>query len=302
MKQSLLAGLQHDPIPFLMSAKQPAWVKYQTLVRLLKRPQDDPEVIRWRRARDASAEVLRIRSSQGPEGWFAGMPWMHIHEYPFIRLLDMGYGMEDKTVRRTARHLLDYQLPDGGYMHPAGRKVNVPNPKVGWAPCVSGYVTKSLMDLGLMGHKAVQASLRVMLHRQRATGGWICQHHEARFPYCILGGTPWVFACLVQAGLVTRSSPITKQAITVFCRHKDKIIRHGYHHDRCYRCDAALLLPWLHRVGMSPRHHLFRDLRQSIIASQREDGTWSFGGRQPVKRSAWYSIECVAALQDADSR
>ena len=56
---------------------------------------------------------------------------MHIHEYPFIRLLDMGYGMEDETVRRTVQHLLGYQLPDGGYMHPTGQKVNVPNPRVG---------------------------------------------------------------------------------------------------------------------------------------------------------------------------
>jgi hypothetical protein len=299
MQQSVLAGLRYDPVQFLMSAKQPAWVKYQTLVRLLGRAQDDPEVVYWRKERDASAEVLHIRSLQDPEGWFPGMPWMHIHDYPFLRLLDMGYGMEHETLRRTVENLLVYQLPDGGYMHPAGRNVNVPNPRVGWGACVSGYITKALMDLGLKEHPAVQNSLHVMLHRQRKTGGWICRHHQERFPYCILSGTPWVFACLVQAGLIPSRSGVTTRALTVFRRHEEKIICHGYHMDRCYRCDAALLLPWLHRVGMSHRHHLFRGLRQSLIQKQGEDGAWPFGGRRPVKRSAWYTIECVAALQAA---
>jgi len=300
MRQRVLAAVRYDPIPFLLSAKQPAWVKHQTLVRLLGRPEDDPEVIRWREERDGSEEVRHIRALQNPEGWFPGMPWMHIHEYPFLRLLDMGYGLEDETVRRTAQNLLEYQLPDGGYMHPSGRKVNIPNPKVGWAPCATGYITKSLMELGLAEHPAVQAALNVMLRRQRESGGWICRYHQDRYPYCILSGTPWVFVCLVQARLITRRSRVTERALAVFRRHKDKIIRHGYQMDRCYRCDAALLLPSLHQLGMSHRDRLFRDLRKSLVEKQAEDGTWSFGGRRPSKRSAWYTIECVAALQAAD--
>jgi hypothetical protein len=301
MKEPVLPRLRYDPLPFLMSDRQPPWIKYQTLVRLLKRPQEDAEVAHWRAMRDASAEVRRIRQRQGTEGWFPGMPWMHIHEYPFIRLLDMGYGLEDETVRRTADHLLQYQLPEGGYMHPAGRKVNIPTSRVGWGACVSGYVTKALMDLGLMEHPAVQTSLHVMLGRQRKTGGWICRHHQDRFPYCILGGTPWVFACLARAGLLTRRSGVTTRALAVFFRHKEKIIRHGYQKDRCYRCDEPLLLPSLHKVGVSHRHPLFRHLRASLLGKQRQDGGWPFGGKYSVQRSGWYSIECIAALQAVDS-
>jgi hypothetical protein len=297
MKQFAQTELRHDPIPFLMSAKQPAWVKYQTLIRLLKRPPDDPEVVRWRKERDASPLVKRIRAQQSRQGCFHSMPWLHVHEYPLHRMLDMGYGLEDKTIRRTVDNLLDYQLPDGGYMHPAGQKVNTPNPGIGWAPCVTGYVTKALMDLGLVSHPKVKASLDVMYSGQRENGGWICRHVGQRAPYCILSGTPWVFACLVQARLITRRSGITKRALSVFCDHKEKIVRHGYQMDRCYRCDEALLLPWLHKVGVSHRHYLFRDLRRSLLNKQREDGAWPFGGRRPVKRSAWYTIESVAALQ-----
>lgn len=286
---------RYDPASFLLREKQPAWLKYQTLVRLLKRPADDPEVVRWRDARDASPEVARIRALQGPEGWFPGMPWMHIHEYPFLRLLEMGYGLEDETVRRTVRNLLNYQLPGGGYMHPAGRRVNPLRPEWGWAACVTGYTTKALMDLGLTEHPAVRAALDVMLDGQQENGGWICDRNAQRgkFPYCILSGTPWVFACLVQAELISRRSRIATRALAVFCRHQEKIIRHGYQRDRCYRCDEALLLPSLHRLGLSHRHPLFRDLQESLVMKQRPDGTWPFRGH----RSAWYTLEAAAALQ-----
>jgi len=301
MTFSVAKGLQYDPIAFLLSARQPAWVKYQTLVRLLGRPVDDPEVVRWRRQRDASAEVKSIRAQQGPEGWFPGMPWMHIHKYPLHRLVDMGYDLTDRTVRRTVDNLLRYQLPAGGYMHPCGRTVNVPNPKVGWAACVTGYITKLLMDLGLARHPTLVAALDVMANEQRDSGGWICGHVGKRAPYCIISGTPWVFACLVQAGRITRRNLTTTRALSVFCHHKEKIIRHGYQADRCYRCDEALLLPALHEVGLSHRHHLFRDLRKALLDKQQDDGSWPFQSRRlPSKRSAWYTIEAVAALQTLD--
>ena len=79
----------------------------------------------------------------------------------------------------------------------------------------------------------------------------------------------------------------------MFCRHKEKIIRHGYQRDRCYRCDEALLLPALRMAGISDHHHLFRDLQRSLLSKQREDGAWEFRG----KRSAWYTIEVLAALR-----
>ena len=112
-------------------------------------------------------------------------------------------------------------------MHPTGPRVNVPNPKEGWAACVTGYVTKALMDLGLAEHPNVIQSLNVLLNGQNDDGGWICQRggpcvDESN---CIISGSPWVFRCLVQAGLIDIESPITKKAINMFDRYKKKIIR-----------------------------------------------------------------------------
>ena len=183
---SKLMDLRFDPIPFLLSPRQPAW--------------------------------------------------MHIHKYFFHQLLEMGYDVEDEAVRRATENLLNYQLPEGGYMHPTGKRVNTPESRLGWAPCMTGYVTKALLDLGLAHHPSVAKALEVMRTRQNFAGGWICRESPCVDECnCIISGTPWVLACLVQARMISREDSISQKAITLFSKFKREIVRHGYQHDRCFR-------------------------------------------------------------------
>ena len=207
-------------------------------------------------------------------------------------MLEMGYGLEDMTVKRAAENLMNYQLPGGAYMHPKGRKVNLPNSKIGWAACITGYVTHALIHLGFQKDPRVKTSLNVMLNKQRKNGGWICDTVGKDCPYCIKSGVPWVFRCLAEAELIDKKSPITKQVLKLINRHKKKIISHGYQRDNYYRCDEALLLPGLNAIGLSDSQHLVRDFRQSLINKQQPDGSWQFRG----KSSPWYTIEVLAAL------
>lgn len=292
----MIRDLRYDPSSYLCASRQPAWVRFQTLVKIIGRPEDDPEVTHWREKRNNSALVTRLRSKQASDGSFPCFPWMHIHEYHFHQMLEMGFGLDDTTVRLAVENLLNYQLPDGGYMHPVGRRVNVPKPEVGWAACVTGYVTYALMQLGFRDDPRVMAALDVMLKKQRDNGGWICNTVGKDAPYCILSGTPWVFRCLAEANVIDKRSKITQRALNVFSQHKQKIIRHGYQKDHYYRCDEALLLPALRAVGFSTRHDLVRDLRRSLIEKQQPDGSWFFRG----KSSPWYTIEVIQALCGKD--
>jgi hypothetical protein len=291
-------GLRFDPIPYLLSPRQPAWVRCQTHMRLLKASAEDPEVIKWRDRRDSSSLVLRIRAKQNRDGWFPCMPWMHIHEYYFHRLLEMGYDLTDEAVGRAAKQLLDYQLPDGGYMHPAGPRLNAPDPRVGWAACMTGYVVKALLDLGLGDHPNVLKALEVMKARQLVDGGWSCRDRPCVDECnCIISGTPWVFACLVQAGMIHSDDQIAQKAIDLFARFKGEIVRHGYQSDRCFRCDEALVLASLRGLGLSARNRLISALKSSLAKKQHPDGYWLFRG----KRSSWYTIEATLALHAAEN-
>lgn len=298
MKNNRFRNLRFDPLNFLLSARQPAWVKYQTYFRILDKEQDDPDVICWRKKRDESAVVTNIRAKQDKEGWFPCLPWMHIHKYYFHRLIEMGYGLEDDSVKKAAENLMDYQLPEGGYMHPTGPRVNMPNPQEGWAACATGYVTKALIDIGLRDHPKVIKTLDVLLNGQKYNGGWVCQRGGPCVDEssCIISGSPWSFSCLVEAHLINMDNPVAQKAIGMFARYKKDIIRHGYKKDRCYRCDETLLIPSLHGLGISKRDSLLRDLIGSLINKQQSDGSWHFRDRH----SSWYTIEALIALKRAE--
>ncbi len=287
-----LSLLKYDPIPFLMGPHQPAWVKYQTLVKILQRPKDDSEVIYLREKRDNSANVVRMRIKQNQDGSFPCLPWMHIHKYYFHQMLEMGYNLEDFTVSKAAENLLNYQLPNGGYMHPCGRYVNEPDPKVGWAACVTGYVTFALIELGFQNDYRVKSVIEFMYNEQRQNGGWICNTNGVYSPYCIKSGTPWIFLCLAVSGRINKNSQVAQKTLAIFKKHKNKIIRHGYKRDRFYRCDESLVLPALKLMGMTKKSDLIKDFTRSLIKKQEADGSWHFC----EKPSAWYTLEVLKAL------
>ena len=290
----MLSNLKYDPIQYLLGARQQAWIKYITLVKILNRSENDPDVKYFREKRDHSAIVKRIREKQHQDGSFPCMPWMHIHKYYFHQLLDMGFGSEDVAIKKGIKNLLNYQLPNGGYMHPCGRYVNVPNQNVGWGACVTDYVTHALMNLGFQNDRRVKIAVDAMLYKQRDNGGWICNTNGKHSPYCIKSGTPWVFRCLAMSGLINRDSRITEKALSIFKKHKRKIIRHGYQKDNFYRCDEALLLPALYSVGLPQNHSLVKYFTNSLLKKQQPNGSWLFCG----KPSPWYTIEVLIVLKN----
>ena len=294
------SDLRYDPLRYLLGRRQAAWVKYRTLVRILGREVEDEETVFWRNRRDSSAVVARIRAKQAQDGSFPCMPWRHVHAFDFNRLLLMGYDLRDSTVCRAVESILEDQLSGGGYnpdLRTADGSDRPQRSEPGhWSPCMTGFVTKSLLDLGLEKDARVKALLDLLRRGQRDGGGWICRRSERRSPYCILGGTPWAFSALSSSGVYEWGAPEVTKAIGIFVRHQEKIIRHGYHRDLCYRCDEPLLLQALSALGFTRADRLVNDLSSSLVSKQQPDGSWTFRG----KPSAWYSIEAVVALQSVD--
>ena len=66
-----LERVHGNPIPWLLEPDNPS-IRYRTLVELLDRPLDDPEVVAARQAILTSRPVQRILDAQWPEGY-----WMH---------------------------------------------------------------------------------------------------------------------------------------------------------------------------------------------------------------------------------
>jgi hypothetical protein len=183
-------------------------------------------------------------------------------------------------------------------MHPTGRRVNIPDPNIGWAPCMTGYVIKALMDIGLEKHPKLIKSLEMMKYRQTFDGGWNCRESPCVDDCnCIISGTPWVAACLSQAQMISNDDNIVKKTIDLFFRYKKEITKHGYMTDRCFRCDESLVLPSLISMGLSKQHPLIKDLCKALVNKQQSDGSWLFRG----KSSSWYTIDVLVTLNYVDS-
>jgi hypothetical protein len=293
--------LQYDPIAHLMASRRPAWVRYRTAVDVLGGDPDDPAIASLREKRDTSAAVRRIRAKQSPDGSFLSMPWRHTHKYDFFQLVQMGYGLEDETVRRAVDSLLADQLPGGGFNSDRrtakGREWPNENRPGNWTPCMTAFVTHTFLDLGMEHDEAVGRLLELLTGSQREGGGWICNRGARSHPYCIYGGTGWSFAVLTRTGDIRADSEGLKGLLGILEKHKEKIARHGYQRDLACRCDAALLLPALRRVGLTLDDRLCGDLYWSLVRRQQPDGSWAFAG----KTAAWYTLEVVKALQTVNS-
>lgn len=292
-----LSSLRYDPLSYLLGPRQLAWIKYRTLISLLKREKTDDEVVKWRKARNVSLLVQRLHAKQLPDGSFAAMPWRHTHTYEFNQLILMGFGLDDPTVQLGVESLLNDQVIGGGFdVHRRTAKGVEKNNKSRtncWNPCITAFMTKSLLDLGMRKDPRVQALLTLLKNSQRDSGGWICQRFKGPSPYCILGGTPWSLSALTISGIWYQMTGDARRTIELIEKHKEKIIRHGYQRDLCFRCDEALLLPSLHRLGLNMKDSLFADLYDSLVNKQTPNGYWYFRH----KPSAWYTLEATVALQ-----
>ena len=263
------------------------------MISLLTRDEADGEVVRWRQARDASPLVRRLRAKQLSDGSFPAMPWRHTHTYEFNQLVLMGFGLEDPTVKRGVESLFRDQVADGGFNVDRRTARGVEKSRGGWHPCTTVFMTKTLLDLGMRKDPRVKALVALLKRSQQDSGGWICQRFERRSPYCILAATPWALSVLAASGLQGRMGGAARSAVELIERHKRQIMKHGYQRDLCYRCDEALVLPSLQRLGLDMEDRLFADLHKSLAAKQTADGHWCFRG----KPSAWYTLEAAAALQ-----
>jgi len=108
------SSLRADPIPWLLDNGCPA-IRYRTLVELLDRPKEDPDVQKARQDIQAYAPALKLEKTQKKDGTWGGA----IHasdpkklqacsENGLVQLFEFGWSREHKAVRQAAKVLRQY--------------------------------------------------------------------------------------------------------------------------------------------------------------------------------------------------
>jgi hypothetical protein len=163
VKDAWLSLMKADPRPWLLEESNPA-VRAATLVRLLKRPPDDPKVVEARsRARQADP-IKGILDAQDPRGFwvkpgpgygpkYTGTVWN-------LMFLDqLGADPADQRVQAACHYVMKWcPTAVGGLGCSGAKKERNPPPSLA-LHCLNGNLLRALLDFGHLDDPRVQASI-----------------------------------------------------------------------------------------------------------------------------------------------
>lgn len=280
-EQSLSGNLKPDArvIQWLLENSQPA-VRYHTLVNLLDRREDDPEV------REARSKIGRVGwaadqlREQGPKGfWERREPrnvseWVNFLYFPTylatnwraLVLADLGLESTDPRIRKIADLIFEYKL-----------RLSSPFNFYYEEMCISANTARMMTRFGYGDDRRVRKLFDWLIEDQRKDGGWNCSQ-----------GTPgtldvWeplaAFACVPKS----KRSPSMERAIERGAEFylERKLFEEGrkyapwfrLHYPNHYYYDILVGLDVITRLGYSDDRRL-RPALDILRGKRRRDGTW----------------------------
>jgi len=279
-------GADARVIDWLLEKDQPV-ARYHTLVDLLDRREDDPEV------RSARSRMGRVGwaadqlHQQGPKGfWERREPrnvgeWVNFLYFPkylatnwrALVLADFGLDSTDPRIRKVADLIFEYKLRLGSPFNFFHEEV-----------CISANTARMLTRFGYGEDRRVRMLYDWLVEDQREDGGWNCSQ-----------GTPgtldaWEALAAFAALPKPKRSPKMEQAIEKGAEFylERKLVEEGrkyapwsrFHYPNHYYYDVLVGLDILTRLGFSgdrrlgPALGILRDKRQG-------DGRWLMDKAHP---------------------
>jgi hypothetical protein len=154
--------LLDDPLPWLLSWERPE-VRAATLVRLLDRPLDDPEVLEAQREAVLRGPIAAILEAQDPRGWWTRAGSGYAPKYTgsawqLITLDQLGAPGSNPGVRRGCTYLLDrVQTRTGGFGASTAQSGR-PRPSSA-IHCLHGNLLRAFIGFGLTDDPRVRSAI-----------------------------------------------------------------------------------------------------------------------------------------------
>ncbi len=272
-------GQEARVIDWLLEEDQPS-VRYHTLVDLLGRREDDPDM------RETHSRILRVGwahdllRTQKPKGyWEAHEPrtvreWVSFLRFPTfgssiwkgIVLSDLGLTAADLRVRRLADLIFEYKLH-------LSSEVNLFTEEV----CIVGNVAGMLTQFGYGDDRRVRKLYAWMIEDQREDGGWNCAAGKPGTLDC------WealaAFATIRKANRAAAMERAISRGAEFYLERK--LFEEGqryapwfrFHYPTHYYYDVLVGLDVLTRLGYAGDRRLEPAL-QILREKRRSDGTW----------------------------
>lgn len=200
----MTGAIDDHTLAWLLEPENPS-VRYWALRDVLRRAEDDVEVVATRAAIPASPVVQRIFARQAPEGYWGDPtePYRDKYKASFWTLMVLGYlGLDrhDERVDRAVQYLFQFQQPNGGfaiegregalrdharYHSQKGVKRQAPKDIEEFVifalqkytlSCLTGNVVAALLRLGYADDARVWQAVDWLVSIQYEDGGWKCPY------------------------------------------------------------------------------------------------------------------------------
>lgn len=170
------APLGSQNLEWLLEIENPA-VMYFTLIRLLQKAENDPEVLWARATLMQQGTIHEILSRQSAEGYWGDAHRFYTDKYrgtvwQLMILAELGADPDNEKVKKACRFILENsQDPEsfGFAVNKAGKKGGGRRSEV--IPCLTGNMVWSLICLGFLEDPRVQGGIDWICKYQRADDG-----------------------------------------------------------------------------------------------------------------------------------
>jgi hypothetical protein len=296
--------LKQSPLDWLLDESNPS-VRYFTLLDVLGKDENAPQVITAKKAIPKSQVINRILQKLHPEGYWenADSPYLPKYKSSYWQIMTLGQlGIDrtDKRVENACEHIFQFQLTEGGfstYEHAYKNKKNNASPNQTTTSlafehqlsCLTGNITTALNRIGYADDPRVKKALEWLLKIQNKDGGWLCPYWKAHIKDkhgCFYGTI-----CPTEAFSELRKENITEQMKQATEKGAEFLLMHHLfqadHHD--YRVInqtwLKLSFPWFYgynilrgldvltKLGHTNDERL-NDAIEILLQKRQANGTW----------------------------
>jgi hypothetical protein len=289
-------------------------VRYFTLIGILDRPADDPEVRATRAAIPAHPPVAELLAAQKQDGYWVKRDYYLPKHYGTFWVLsvlaDLGLTSAHEGIRQGCEFMFAHQREHGGFC----RRRRVQGRGIVWdnhpGPCTHARIVRFLIQFGYGDDPRTRAAVNWLLATRRDDGMWLCRHTSGHG--CLRATLDYLRVAALDPEAAAH--PATARAAAVVC---DLLMepRMGRYHvpdlwtilEYPYFGYSVIgALDALARLGYTLEHPKVVAAMEHLLSRQLGEGTWSldqsphrppldFG--QPGQPNEWLTLDALRAIK-----
>jgi len=315
------ALLLADPSPCL---------RWMVLTQLLKRPEDDPEVIELSQLKESDRLFLELQQQQGNDGrWQASDIFGSSHNQllstsqAMLRLGFLGFDRSSQMVTKAADFIFSQQNSDGSWPLPTLAEESTKNESYSMIPLQTAIPLRGLAACGYATDPRSEKAYQWLIHQRLPDGTWPTGKAAGTFgrvagyrrlPHSRWGcrsNTTGALWCLALHPHRCTEEPARRALDILLGRESKEAANLGFEVARIIgvepfrgfltlfaRFDPGLMLWFCARVGASMDDPRTNNLIRFIHQEQGPFGLWEYS--QHPGASRWVTFDLLRSLSELD--